>query len=162
MICISSACPRSRVMFGCYQRHLLPGRQQGSVSNIYVEFDIAMSKYHIFATVALKIYSVGVLKLQFKGWEAGTIWFEFCSLLILPGPRTVQKYRAEVRRGARVTCIRVRQYWLHAHIYSQYKDRLSMKNFADKLPHCRRKIYNAALVGSFTKQLYIDVNVDEF
>ena len=55
-------------MFGCYQRHLLPGRQQGSVSNIYVEFDIAMSKYHfmpnIFATVALKIYSVGVLKLQ--------------------------------------------------------------------------------------------------
>ena len=44
-------------MFGCYQRHLLPGRQQGSVSNIYVEFDIAMSKYHIFATVALKIYS---------------------------------------------------------------------------------------------------------
>ena len=44
-------------MFGCYQRHLLPGRQQGSVSNIYVEFDIAMSKYHIFATVALIIYS---------------------------------------------------------------------------------------------------------
>ena len=51
-------------MFGCYQRHLLPGRQQGSVSNIYVQFDIAMSQYHIFAMAALKIYSVGVLKLQ--------------------------------------------------------------------------------------------------
>ena len=54
-------------MFGCYQRHLLPGRQQGSVSNIYVEFDNTISKYHIFVTVALKIYSlcgVGVLKLQ--------------------------------------------------------------------------------------------------
>ena len=49
-ICISSACPRSRVMFDCYQRHLLPGRQQGSVSNIYVEFDIAMSKYHFYAS----------------------------------------------------------------------------------------------------------------
>ena len=35
-----------------------------ALSQIYVEFDIAMSKYHIFATVALNIYSVGVLKLQ--------------------------------------------------------------------------------------------------
>ena len=168
MICISSACPRSRVMFGCYQRHLLPGRQQGSVSNIYVEFHIAMSKYHFYASYfchgSSKNFQCGSIETSRSNSEveAGTIWFEFCSLLILPGPRTVQKYRAEVRRGARVTCIRVRQYWLHVHLYSQYKDRLSMKIFADKLPHCRRKIYNAALVGSFTKQLYIDVNVDEF